>query len=188
MAETIPIPGPPGLPLIGNLRDIDINNTIQSFESLAATYGPIFRLYLGGSERVFIANYELANEVFSRKEFVKKVTGTTEHLAQVIPDGILTARHGQTTWASARRTLNPAFTKGSVKEMFPEMLDIASQLVLKWARSGGEETFDVQDNFTRLSIDTIALYVLPYSYFATWAGSNPAQLFHGRAIQLVLPP
>ncbi|KAK3324349.1 cytochrome P450 [Cercophora scortea] len=158
MAETIvPIPGPPPLPLIGNLRDIDLNNTIQSFERLAETYGPIFKLYLGGSERVFITNHELANEVLSRKDFVKKITGATEHLAKVMPEGILTATHGQESWGLTRRTLNPVFTKGAVKEMFPEMLDIASQLVLKWARFGPEEEFDVQEEFTRLSMDTIAL-------------------------------
>lgn len=116
---TIPIPGPMPLPFIGNLRDIDINDSIQSFERLSETYGPIFRLWLGGSERIIVCNYELANELYSRSEFAKKVTGTTEHLAQVIPNGILTARHGQKGWASARRTLNPAFTKGAVKGMFP---------------------------------------------------------------------
>lgn len=119
MAETTPIPGPPGLPLIGNLKDIDLNNTVQSFMSLSETYGPIFKLYLGGSERIFVTDYELANELCSRKDFVKKITGTTEHLAKVMPDGILTAQHGQESWGLTRRTLNPAFTKASVKDMFP---------------------------------------------------------------------
>lgn len=125
--------------------------------SLAKTYGPIFKLYLGGSERIFIAEHELANEVLSRKDFVKKITGTTEHLAKLIPQGILTANHGQESWGLARRTLNPAFTKASVKDMFPEVLDIASQLVLKWARFGPSEPFDLQEEFTRLTMDTIAL-------------------------------
>lgn len=39
------------------------------------------------------------------------------------------------------------------------MLDIASQLVLKWARFGPSEPFDLQEDFTRLTMDTIALYV-----------------------------
>ncbi|KAF3015030.1 hypothetical protein E8E14_009804 [Neopestalotiopsis sp. 37M] len=157
MSESLSIPGPPPLPLIGNLRDIDLNNTIQSFTSLAKTYGPIFKLHLGGSERVFITNHELANEVLSRKDIVKKITGTTEHLAKLIPHGILTANHGQESWGLTRRTLNPAFTKASVKDMFPEVLDIVSQLVLKWARFGSGEPFDLQEEFTRLTMDTIAL-------------------------------
>ena len=34
-----PIPGPTGLPLVGNLADIDLTNTIASFERLAGIYG-----------------------------------------------------------------------------------------------------------------------------------------------------
>lgn len=38
-----------------------------------------------------------------------------------------------------------------------EMHDIASQLVLKWARFGSENDIDVTSDFTRLTLDTIAL-------------------------------
>jgi cytochrome P450/NADPH-cytochrome P450 reductase len=43
--------------------------------------------------------------------------------------------------------------------MFDEMHDLASQLVVKWARFGPKETIDVSSDFTRLTLDTIALYV-----------------------------
>jgi hypothetical protein len=36
---TTPIPGPPGWPIIGNLRDVDINDTVRCFGDLAKTYG-----------------------------------------------------------------------------------------------------------------------------------------------------
>jgi cytochrome P450/NADPH-cytochrome P450 reductase len=44
--------------------------------------------------------------------------------------------------------------------MFDEMYDIASQLVVKWARFGPQEKIHVTDDFTRLTLDSIALYVL----------------------------
>lgn len=43
--------------------------------------------------------------------------------------------------------------------MFDEMHDIASQLVMKWARFGSKEKIDVTDGFTRLTLDSIALSV-----------------------------
>lgn len=43
--------------------------------------------------------------------------------------------------------------------MFDEMHDIASQLVMKWARFGSKEKIDVTDGFTRLTLDSIALLV-----------------------------
>lgn len=39
MADPIPIPGPPGLPLIGNMNDIDQKEGITSLCRLADTYG-----------------------------------------------------------------------------------------------------------------------------------------------------
>ena len=41
--------------------------------------------------------------------------------------------------------------------MFDEMHDIASQLVVKWARFGSKEKINVTDDFTRLTLDSIAL-------------------------------
>jgi cytochrome P450 / NADPH-cytochrome P450 reductase len=40
MANTIPIPGPPGLPLLGNIADFDPVNSTKSLSQLADTYGP----------------------------------------------------------------------------------------------------------------------------------------------------
>jgi cytochrome P450/NADPH-cytochrome P450 reductase len=43
--------------------------------------------------------------------------------------------------------------------MFDEMHDIASQLVVKWARFGPKDSINVTDDFTRLTLDSIALYI-----------------------------
>jgi cytochrome P450/NADPH-cytochrome P450 reductase len=40
--ETIPIPGPPGLPLLGNIGDIDTKNLLGSVVSLADKYGNLY--------------------------------------------------------------------------------------------------------------------------------------------------
>lgn len=41
--------------------------------------------------------------------------------------------------------------------MLSEMYDIATQLVMKWARAGPTVPIQVTDDFTRLTLDTIAL-------------------------------
>lgn len=42
-------------------------------------------------------------------------------------------------------------------DMFLEMYDIIAQLALKWARHGSDTPIDVTAEFTRLTLDTIAL-------------------------------
>ncbi|KAI2635456.1 cytochrome P450 [Xylaria nigripes] len=152
-----PIPGPAGWPLIGNLLDIDLNNTMQSFMGLCDQYGRIFKLRLGGNDRIFLCSQEVVNEVCSRKEFSKHIMGSQAALAKVLPEGLFTSETAQESWGLSRRTLNPAFTPASIKHMFDEMLDVTSQLALKWARHGPEYEIDVSGDFTRLTLDTIAL-------------------------------
>lgn len=45
-----------------------------------------------------------------------------------------------------------------------EMHDIASQLVMKWARHGPDYKIEVTQDFTRLTLDTIALCSMDYRF------------------------
>ncbi|QSZ36198.1 hypothetical protein DSL72_007324 [Monilinia vaccinii-corymbosi] len=157
MANWEEIPGPPGIPFLGNVQDLDPINSIASLERLAETYGPIFKLHLGGVERLFISTHALLNEICDEKRFTKVVSGPLEQVRNGIADGLFTARYGEEKWGLAHRILVPAFGPLSIRSMFDEMHDIASQLVMKWARFGPKEKIDVADGFTRLTLDSIAL-------------------------------
>ena len=50
----------------------------------------------------------------------------------------------------------------AIRKMFPKMLDITSQMILKWENFGSDHAFDVSDNFTRLSLDVVALCAFDY--------------------------
>lgn len=56
----------------------------------------------------------------------------------------------------------PAFGPASIRGMFDDMFDIATQLVFKWERFGPEHRIDPTDDFTRLALDTIALCSMHY--------------------------
>ena len=118
--------------------------------------GEIFKLNLAG-ERVFLSSVELVNEVCDEKRFHKVVSGALEQVRNGTPQGLFTSRTGEHHWEVAHRTLMPAFGPLSIHSMFDEMHDIASQLVVKWARFGPNEKIVVTDDFTRLTLDSIAL-------------------------------
>lgn len=71
---------------------------------------------------------------------------------------------GEVNWEIAHRVLMPAFGPLSIRGMFDEMHDIASQLALKWARYGPDESIMVTDDFTRLTLDTLALCSMGYRF------------------------
>lgn len=161
----LPPPCPPGLPLVGNLAELDRDTPLTTFLRLADTYGPIYSLQLGGGiRRVFINSVELLEEVCDESRFRKVVSGSLVELRAGTGAGLFTAHHGEHEWAIAHRILMPAFGPMAIREMFDDMHDIASQLVMKWARYGPQNRILATDDFTRLTLDTLALCTMDYRF------------------------
>ena len=69
--------------------------------------GSIFKLNLGGKERLFISTHELMNEVCDEKRFAKSVSGPLEQIRNGVADGLFTAYPGEHNWEIAHRVLMP---------------------------------------------------------------------------------
>ncbi|KAM3552141.1 hypothetical protein MY1884_007364 [Beauveria asiatica] len=163
MAESIPIPEPPGLPFIGNLGEMR-TSPINDFKRLADTYGEIYRMRLGGSAFCIISSRELVNDACDERRFKKTVGGTLGQVRNAVHDGLFTAdSETERNWGRAHRILIPAFGPLSIRNMFDEMHDIASQMAMKFARHSGDR-INASDDFTRLALDTIALCAMDYRF------------------------
>ncbi|KAG8757092.1 hypothetical protein FRC11_004809 [Ceratobasidium sp. 423] len=154
---TTPIPHPPRIPLLGNLTDIDLDLPAKSTELLAKKYGEVFSLKIAGEKIIMICSVKLAQEVLDESRFHKHIESTLEEVRNLVGDGLFTARQGEANWGIAHRILMPAFGPLAIKGMFDDMVDVASQLVLKWERFGPHRDIDPTVDFTRLAFDTIAL-------------------------------
>lgn len=110
-----------------------------------------------GRSPCFISTHELFSDACDEARFEKALVGPLVQLRHAVGDGLFTATTGEENWEIAHRTLMPAFGPLAIQSMFAEMHDIASQLVLKWARFGPETDIDTTADFTRLTLDTIAL-------------------------------
>ncbi|KAK5948171.1 hypothetical protein OHC33_010824 [Knufia fluminis] len=152
-----PIPQPPGYFLVGNISDVDPKDSIGSINRLSEKYGEIFKLSLFGSDRYFLCSERLVQEVCDENRFVKKINAGLEQVRNGVGDGLFTAYNDEHSWGVAHRTLVPAFGPIGIQHMYDEMYDIATQLVSKWARSDPEDSIHVTDDFTRLTLDSIAL-------------------------------
>ena len=60
--------------------------------------------------------------------------------------------------------IHQAFGPLMIDNMFDSMKDIAHQLILKWARYGGEEEIALTEDFSNLTLDTIALCTMDYRF------------------------
>ncbi|KAM0302581.1 hypothetical protein HYE67_009805 [Fusarium culmorum] len=163
MAESVPIPEPPGYPLIGNLGEFK-TNPLNDLNRLADTYGPIFRLHLGSKTPTFVSSNAFINEACDEKRFKKTLKSVLSVVREGVHDGLFTAFEDEPNWGKAHRILIPAFGPLSIRNMFPEMHEIANQLCMKLARHGPHTPVDASDNFTRLALDTLALCAMDFRF------------------------
>jgi cytochrome P450/NADPH-cytochrome P450 reductase len=158
------IPQPKVYPIIKNVLELDTDAPVQSLMRLADTYGSIYKFQVGDQTSLVISDPDLVNEVCDESRFDKKVHKPLEKIRDFGGDGLFTAYTEEENWGKAHRILVPAFGPGAIKTMFPQMLDIAEQLLLKWERLGPEAVLDVPDNMTRLTLDTIALCAFDFRF------------------------
>lgn len=57
-----------------------------------------------------------------------------------------------------------AFGPLAIRGMFYEMHEVVSQLALKWARQGSSARIDLGEDFTRLTLDTVALTSMGFRF------------------------
>lgn len=133
---------------------------------------------VGKTNRIIVGSVELLNEVCDEKRFVKTVSaGGLLQVRNLTGDGLFTARHNEENWGLAHRILAPILGPMMIGDMFEGMLelicdrltaetnrttdmhDIACQLIMKWARLEHGTPILVTDDFTRLTLDTLALWV-----------------------------
>ncbi|KAJ8133538.1 hypothetical protein O1611_g91 [Lasiodiplodia mahajangana] len=164
MGERKSIPQPPGWPVLGNALDIDPDVFLLSMKSMGARYGEIYRLHLGGKAQVVLSSYRLVAEALDETRFRKSISAPLAEIRHGVRDGLFTARDGEPNWGIAHRVLMPAFGPTSIRGMFDEMHDVATQLAMKWARHGSDASIMVPEDFTKLSLDTLALCAMGFRF------------------------
>ncbi|KAE8453927.1 hypothetical protein EG329_007703 [Mollisiaceae sp. DMI_Dod_QoI] len=161
---TQPIPGPKGLPFVGNFLDLaDEEAPLRALEHMAELYGLIYKLERNKNKLLIVSSVAMAEELFDETRFQKAPPGALANKSER-PAGLFTARNDDPDWGEAHRILVPAFGPMAIEAMYPEMQDIGNQLLLKWARMGPNSPIAVTNDFTRLTLDTIALCAMDFRF------------------------
>ncbi|KAI4592086.1 hypothetical protein KJ359_011877 [Pestalotiopsis sp. 9143b] len=160
-----PIPEPRGYPFLGNIPQVDPDFSLQSFLQLSEKYGEIYRLrFPGQKDTIIVSSFDLVDDLLDDDRFRKVPANVLGEVRNGVHDGLFTAHLEEPNWAIAHRVLMPAFGPKGIRDMFDEMHDIASQLVLKWARQGPQQKIRVSDDFTRLAMDTLGLCSMGFRF------------------------
>ncbi|OCL09917.1 bifunctional P-450:NADPH-P450 reductase [Glonium stellatum] len=155
---TTPIPQPPGVPFIGNIFNIDQNNTWVSLQELAAKYGPIFKIKVLKHQIVFIGSVALLEEICDEKRFRKCVTGPIVEIRHSVHDALFTAYDNEPSWGIAHRIMAPLLSPSALHETFKGARDAASQLTAKWSQSSDpSQAVNITDALKRENVQAAVL-------------------------------
>lgn len=158
------IPQPKTFGPLGNLPLIDKDAPTQSFCKIAEELGPIYRFQAFSFSLLMVSGHELAAELFDESRFDKSIAVALHRLRALGSGGLFTSLTKEPHWKKAHNILLPAFSQQAMKGYHDMMVDIAKQLIDKWARLNPNESIDIPDNMTRLTLDTIGLCGFNYRF------------------------
>lgn len=130
-----PIPRPSGVPILGNIFDVDPGNPWASIKRLAEEHGEIFQIKILGQTIVFVASVALAEEICDEKRFRKYVGGPIVEIRAAVHDALFTAYDHEASWGIAHRIIAPCLQPSALADGFGRMRDTASELIESWKAS-----------------------------------------------------
>ncbi|WP_438823752.1 cytochrome P450 [Bacillus sp. JJ1764] len=158
------IPQPKTFGPLGNLPQLDLHKPSQSIMKLAYEYGPIFKLKFPTGTGIFISSGELVKDACDESRFDKLVNAPLQKVRSFSGDGLFTSWTKEENWKKAHNILLPSFSQSAMKGYHSMMVDIAVQLIQKWGRLNSDESIDVPEDMTRLTLDTIGLCGFNYRF------------------------
>jgi len=150
------LPGPRGLPVLGNALQIDASRIQDVLEAWARRFGPFFRFRLGARKVLAIADPQAINVVLKDRPDTYYRTQRLVSVGQEIGlTGVLFANGD--AWRQQRRMVMSAFDPGHVKRYFPSLVTVTERLQRRWR--GAVETgrdIELQTDLMRYTVDVTA--------------------------------
>jgi len=167
------IPGPKGVPVLGNMFEIKQATLIQDLMKVAREWGPIFKMTTPRGPIYVTYGLEMVDDLCDDTRFDKLVGLSQREFRKTHKSaGLFTADTDDPLWKSAHDILLPSFSTWAMKGYLDPMIDIAEQLCLKWERLNPDEPIDVTADMTRLTLDTIALCGFSYRFNSFYRDSQ----------------
>jgi cytochrome P450 len=151
------LPGPRPLPLLGNLHQMHRGRLHQDMEHWAREHGPLFRVSLGGTPMLAVADHTLIAQVLRERPAVFRRPTV---MAEVVEEmggitGVFEAEGAD--WRNQRRMVMQAFAPHAVKAYFPSLVQVAQRLQRRWeAAAASGRAIDLGAELRLYTVDIIA--------------------------------
>ena len=151
------LPGPRGWPLIGNGLQITPRQVHQDMERWAARYGAVYRVTLGTTPMLVVADHILLGQILrARPDTFRRPAVTADIAAEMggIP-GLFEAEGA--AWRNQRRMVMQAFAPHAVRAYFGSLVKVAGRLQRRWTQAAAtQQAIDLGADMRRYATDIIA--------------------------------
>ncbi|MFL7867764.1 MAG: cytochrome P450, partial [Anaerolineales bacterium] len=147
------LPGPSGLPVVGNMHQIKVEKFHLILEEWYRKYGDMYQFRLGPDRVVVIADPEIAHKILkARPENFARLDDIRKTIEEMGVEGLFSAEGEQ--WRRHRHYAKRAFDVRHLQEFFPTMAKVTRRLQRRWGQLAGQgATMDVQKEMMRYTVD-----------------------------------
>ncbi|MCB9570460.1 MAG: cytochrome P450 [Kofleriaceae bacterium] len=169
------LPGPRGLPLLGNALQIDLDRLHLQLEAWAREYGPLYRLKLGSRDMVVTTDTALIEQTLRERPEAFRRDGRVEPIfAELGVAGVFSAE-GK-AWRPQRKLAMGALSQKHLRTFYPTLHRVAGNLRARWERAAdaGAE-IDLLDDLMRFTVDVTTLLVFGHDVDTLGGGRDVIQ-------------
>jgi len=150
------LPGPRGLPVLGNALQIDSARMHLTAEKWSRTYGEMFRFRIGPRRIVVLSNPEtIAAALRDRPDTFQRTTRMTRIAREMGFSGVFSA--GGEAWRRQRPMVMAGFDPGRIKAYFPGLVKVTGRFERRWQRAAAAgNAIDLQADLMRYTVDVTA--------------------------------
>jgi cytochrome P450 len=156
------LPGPKGLPLLGNLLQLNLQKLHIILEDWADSYGDIYKFKLVHKTIVVISDTDLIQKILrDRPQTYRRISAVERISHESGNHGVFAAEGDQ--WRRQRYVTMQAFKSENLRLFFPTLYQITTRLHHRWSNLATiEQVIDVRSDWMRFTVDVTTQFAFGY--------------------------
>ena len=156
------LPGPPGLPLIGNLHRIRLDRLHATLEGWAGRYGPLYRIRIGPRRVAVLSDRASIERILVERPHGFRRARSLEAAAEGMGLKGVFAAEGE-DWRRQRRIVAAALRRARIEDFFPRLAETVERLRRRWERAADAgEPVDLCRDLMRFTVDATVRFAFGF--------------------------